>query len=465
MFGFLNTVAARHTQKQFQFPAIAMNYPTPDLEVTSPDNATTIPLSSLTGLNASTDGIAVTARFSNTNWEYGAYERFVVIGNSTNYFFFQKRDSEGVFRWGYVANNVIIVVDQISINYLHDGMFNIGASVRPGRVDFCLNGYTIGYQTTNVALPNITDSDYLAIGHDLGGGLEVNSTVVFDNVKVWAAGLTTTELENATYEAEPLIGVTKQDNLYTVIKAGQSNSGGSSITTAPIGLAYINTDRMHMINKDLTLRPYADPYTTQAYGNALAAFDNTGGYSGAGIMLDNLAARYPTKEFAVMPCNRSGSGLIHNNGQGYWADYPTTLATNGNAKRTSAYALVTYLSMSIARQMGHVLAIEWYQGESDAVDAASLTATDYKQALTDLFDRWRLMLPPIRIIVNLSAAPASGFSNWATIRQALSEFTYDNTYGVDAVSLSTEASEAYHLDGDGQYDLGLMVADELKKHI
>lgn len=465
MLSFINPPFSRQGKRAFKFPSINRDYPAPDIIVNAPERGTIIPLSSMAGFNAETDGMAFTIRFSNTNWGHAAYERYLVVGSGNSNFFFQKRNSEGILRWGYVSKGTIVIVDQMKIDYLHDGMFTLGASIREGRIDICINGFVVGYQTENVLLPALTDADSVCVGRDFNGTQPANSTVIFDDVKIWSHGLTTTELENATYESEPLLDATYDENLWTIIKAGQSNSVGAGAAVKPAGLTYNNADRMYMITKDLTLRPYADPYTTRTYGNVLSAFNDTGGYSGAGVMIDSLAAKYRNKKFAVMPCNRGGTGLVHTPSQGSWGDVSAPAASNGNAKRASHFALATYLSMTVARQMGNVLAIEWYQGESDGLNAAATTAEQYKAALTDLFDRWRLALPPIRLVVNLSAQPSSGYNNWPVIRQALSEFSYANTGKIDAVDLPVIPSEQFHLSGEGQYQLDLLAAAKLKTMI
>jgi len=217
-----------------------------------------------------------------------------------------------------------------------------------------------------------------------------------------------------------------------------------------------------MIAKDLNVRPYADPYSTLAYGNVLKAFNDVGGFSAAGVTIDNLASQYGGKDFAAMPINRGGAGLVHDNGAGKWSDSTGgAVITTGDTKRISAYALAGYLSMLIARQYGRVLALEWYQGETDGVDGATVTITEYNAVLTELFDQWRLVLPPIRIVVGLSDTPSSGFSNWDEIQDAHAAFSYADTYYVSAEGLEFQVSEEYHLTGQGQYDLGVLVADKI----
>lgn len=465
MLGFINTGPSRHIKKLFQFPAVPMDFPDPDMTLDSPARGSSVPLSSLPDMNAAMSGIAFTARFSNADWTFGSNEMLFAIGDSNNYIYFQKRISGLKFRWGLVSNGTIILIDEFSVDFLYNGMMTIGASIRADRIDFCVNGYTVGYQTDGITLPAITAVNTVEIGRFFGGAQTANPSVAFDSVKIWTGGLSTIEIENATYEAEPLQGAARQSNLWTLIKAGQSNSSGASIIAAPPGLAYRNPGRIHMINKDLTIRPYADPYSTLAYGNELAAYDEAGGYSGAGVTIDTLASRYGACEFAAMPCNKGGTGLIHDGGEHYWTDEPSGEITTGNPKKTTSYALAAYLSMLVAKQKSNLLAIEWYQGETDAVDGSAVSADAYKAALAGLFDKWRLVLPPLRVVVGLCAAPSGGFSNWPVIQQALAEFIYPQTYFVDANGLSTIGSEPYHLDSQGQYDLGLMVATELKKRI
>lgn len=184
MFTFINPPSARSRKRAFQFPPVNKDYPAPAITVTAPVQGTVIPLSSLTGFNAKTDGMAFTIRFSNTNWEHGAYERFIVVGSGSSNFFFQKRDSEGILRWGYVAEGTNVIIDQIKIDYLHDGMFTLGASIRDGRIDICVNGFLVGYQTENVLLSALGPSDSVSVGRDFNGSQPANGTVDFDFVKI-----------------------------------------------------------------------------------------------------------------------------------------------------------------------------------------------------------------------------------------------------------------------------------------
>ena len=462
MFGLLNTTSMQK-KNGFSFLAPDRSYPTATKEITSPSAGDESALSDMTGFNASANGMAVTMRFFNDNWDVYADELMITIGNSSDYIYFQKRKSQLQFRWGIVSGGVVQFIDNFTINHLYDGNHTIGISVASNRLSVCVNGCEVAYQTTGITLPSISASDSVYVGKFYNNAFPVNANMTFDHVRVWDSALSRTELENATFEAEPLVGVTRDISTWTVVKAGQSNSLSDDDSGMPSGLSYTNTSRIKMINKDFGVRDYSDPYATTSYGDWFGEFIENGGFSGVGVTLDNLASAYGGKDFASLACNRGDTGLLHSGGAGSWADGSAVAATSGDGKRISGYTFAAYQSMLIAAQKTNLLALEWYQGETDGADGSTVTGTQYKDALTALFDRWRVVLPPIRIIVGLCGAPVSGFSNWGVIQTAQSEFSYSNTHFVNADGLSVLGAEPYHLDGAGQRDLGILVADKIIK--
>jgi hypothetical protein len=461
MLGFINAQTPRQKKNGFSFPKINRDFVSATYEVVSPARASRHMLNAYSTLNAASNGMAVTLRLSNTSWRHAGTETLFVIGDSNNYIYFQKRQSGYKLRWGLVSNGNIQLIDEFSVDYLYDGYMTIGASIGAGEVIFCINGVTISRQTTNIALPDITSIDRMEVGQAFDTGQQVNSSVAYDYVRIWDSALSKYEIENATFDAAPLPNISFDNNLWTVIKAGQSNSKADGTCVAPDGYALQNPLRTKMITKDLTVRPYADPYSTLEFGNVLNSFDDIGGFSAAGVTADRLASQYGGKMFAAMACNRGGSGLVHAEGSGKWSDQNGALVTTGDATRISVYTFAAYLSMLIARQYGHLFAIEWYQGETDGTDGANVTIAEYQNALISLFDQWRLVMPPIRIVIGLSDVPASGFSGWTDIQTAQATFDYPNTYHVSAQNLDVFASEDYHLSGQGQFDLGVLVADKL----
>ena len=463
MFGFINATASRQKKNGFSFLPLNRDYPSPSHTITAPGRASSHTVSTITGLDAATKGMALMVRLFNSNWGYGANEMIFSIGNTNDYIYFQKRKSGYKFRWGLVSGSVIQLIDEFSVDYLYDGHITIGASVAPDEIRFCVNGVTISHQTTGITLPNISSTDTIEVGQFFGASQPANPSVIFDWVKVWDKSLSSNEIENATFEYTPLNGVSFDENLWTVIKAGQSNSKANGNCVAPASYAPTNPTQIKMITKDLTVRPYADPYSTLAYGNILTAFDDVGGFNAVGVTIDRLVSRYNGKTFAAMALNRGGSGLVHENGAGKWSNSSSALVTTGNASRISAYALAGYLSMLIARQHGHVLALEWYQGETDGVDGSNVTGVEYNTTLASLFDQWRLVLPPIRIIVGLGDVPSTGFSNWGAIQAAQASFSYANTHYITAEGLEVQLAEDYHLTGQGQYDLGILAAQAIIK--
>ena len=465
MLGFFNTTPSRHIAKGFSFPAIDRTYPAPDKIISAPTAGSTHALSDMSALDTASNGISVVARFKNENWSYGSNEIFLWVGDASNYIYFQKRSSGLKFRWGVCSGGTFQLIDEIPVDYFYDGNMTIGVSVGAGRINFCINGYTMTYQTDGITLPDIDDADNVYIGYNNGSSQTVNSTVEFDTVLIWDTALSVTEIENATFEAEPLIGVTKDTNLWTIIKAGQSNSKGNDAASKPSGYDYTNPSRIKMINKDLNIRAYADPYSTLTYGNELAAFDDVGGFSAAGVTIDELATAFPTLQFAAMPCNRGGSGMLYDAGNSVWADISFVVSTTGTPKNTSLYAFACHVSMLVAAQKSNLLAFEWYQGEADAITGTGVTKVQYKNALAELFDSWRTILPPLRVVIGLADEPDTGFDNWATIQDAQSEFSYADTYHVSAAGLERKSDDQVHLTGVGQRDLGYLVAVKLKENI
>jgi hypothetical protein len=460
MLGLLNTTS--HQKKNgFVFADINRAFPLPTKNITSPARGDVIALSDMTGFDSSTNGLSMAFRVYNDQWTLNVDEILFTIGDASNYLFFQKRKSGLAFRWGLVSSGVIQIIDEFSVETLYDGYHTIGASIGASQLTFCVNGCTVGYQTTNITLPTITSAHSVYVGKFYNNAFPVNTNMVFDDIRIWDFALSQTEIENATFEAEPLSGVTKQGNLWTVVKAGQSNSTGDDDSAKPPSYNYQNLSRMKMMNKDFQIRAYTDPYTTTSYGNPFNQFIETGGFSGVGVTLDRLAGHYSDKEFTSLACNRGDSGLIHNSGSGYWDDGSAVVMTTGNAKRISSYTFAAYQSMLIAQQKSNLLAFEWYQGETDALDAAGVSVAAYQVTLAKLFDRFRHVLPPIRIVIGLGDAPASGFSNWSNIQTAQAGFMYDNTYHVSAQGFEVNVAEPYHLTGNGQKSLGDAVADKI----
>lgn len=461
MLGFMNTTAIRQKKNGFQFVPLNRTYAVPSKTITTPSAGDEVALSDLTGFDASSTGMAFAMRFFNDNWDVYADELMITIGNASDYIYFQKRKSGLKFRWGIVAGGVIQLIDDFTINHLHDGNHTIGISVASDQFTICVNGCMVGYQTTGITLPAITSLDNVYVGKFYNGSFPVNANMTFDHIKVWANALSQTELENATFEAEPIVGATKDHNLWTVVKAGQSNSLSDDDSGVPSGLTYENPTRIKMMNKDFNIRAYADPYATTSYGNMFGEFIENGNFSGVGVTLDRLAARYGDKSFMSLPCNRGNTGLIVDGGAGFWGDGTGVVTTTGDGKRISSYAFGAYQSMLLTMQCANLLALEWYQGETDATDGSGVSEADYKNALADLFDRWRNVLPPIRIVVGLCEAPASGYANWATIQDAQANFVYDNAYHVSADGFEVNVAEPYHLTGNGQYALGEAVATQI----
>lgn len=433
----------------------------PDMSLDSPVRASSVSLAPIANLDGSQNGLAITARFKNTNWRHAGTEILLKIGNSNNYIYFQKRQSGYKFRWGIVSNGVIQLIDEFSVDYLYDGTFTIGASVRAGEIIFTMNGLTLSRQIDNVSLPDITAVDTVQIGQDFDTGQQANSNVIYDSVSIWDRGLTKTEIENATFESAPLDNISFDNNTWFLIKAGQSNSKADSDCVKPSAYDYTKPSNIKLLSKGMVLGAYTDPYTHLNDGNVFNAFNDVGGFSAAGVTLDRLAVQYSNKIFATTPCNMAGTGLVNETAAGKWDGTVGALATTGNSKRVSVYALTTYLTMLLAAQHGNLLAIEWYQGETDAQDGSTVTAQDYKDALTELFDSWKLILPPIRVLVGLSDQPSSGFLNWAVIQGAQESFAYEGLSFVSAQNLDVLTSEDYHLNGDGQKALGDLVADAI----
>jgi hypothetical protein len=285
--------------------------------------------------------------------------------------------------------------------------------------------------------------------------------VVFDSVCVWNSGLSKVEIENATYESAPINGVSFDNSLYFLVKAGQSNSKADSDSIKPSGYNYEKPSALYNLSKGHVLESYSDPYTHLNDGNILNAFNDVGGFSAAGVTIDRLAQSYPLLKFATVPCNMGGTGLVNETNAGKWGAYSGALVTTGNAKRVSIYALATHLTMCIAAQRGNLLAFEWYQGETDGQNGSTVTGVEYQSTLTNLFDDWRVMMPSIKILVGLGDTPSSSFSNWNVIRNAQASFSYADTYYVSAQGLNVLTSEDYHLNGQGQKDLGDLVADQI----
>lgn len=460
MLGLFNT-SSLQGGRAFRFDARDLRCPPPSKTITVPLAATSVALSDVPTLDCAANGMAFAMRMFNDNWDIYADEFLITIGTASDYIYFQKRRSQYQFRWGIVAGGEIQLIDQFGINVLYDGNITMGVSIAADRLNVCVNGCLVSHQTTNIDLPDISDADSVYVGTLYNGSYQVNANIAYDWIKIWDAPLSQTELENATFEAEPLVGATRDENLWMVVKAGQSNSIGDDDCATPAGLSYANTSRIKMLNKDFTLRAYADPYTDTSYGNWMGIFDATGGYSGAGVTLDRLADFYQGKNFAVMPCNRGGTGLIHDGGHGVWDDTSSVVLSTGDAMRISGYAFATYQSMLLASQKTRMLAFEWYQGETDGEDAATVTAAAYRETLEKLFDRWRLVLPPLRIIVGIADAPDTGYANWATIQSAQSAFRYPRTSFVSAAGLARFPLEQVHLTGEGQRDLGHLVADQI----
>lgn len=460
MLGLYN-ITARQKKNGFAFASINRAYPTPTKTISSPANGDVSSLSDMTGFDSSTTGLSVSVRLHNTTWTDNIDEILFTVGNATDYLYFQKRRSGMKFRWGLVSGGVIQIIDEFTVGMLYDGNLTIGASIGAGRLNFCVNGCTVGYQTTNITLPTITSSDSAYVGKFYNSAFPVNAGMSFYNMKIWDSALSQIEIENATFEAEPFVGAVKDTNLWTLVKAGQSNSFGDDDSGKPSGYDFQNPSKIKMMNKDFTVRSYADPHATTSYGNLLGQFIENGGFSAAGVTLDRLAGHYGGKDFASLSCARGNTGLIHNDGSGYWTDGSSVISTTGDAKRTSSYAFAAYQSMVIAAQKSNLLALEWYQGETDSLDASGVSALAYQQTLTALFDRWRNVLPPIRIVVGLSDAPASDFSNWSVIQSAQAGFTYPKTHHVSAQGFEVIGAEPYHLSGNGQKSLGDAVADKI----
>lgn len=234
-------------------------------------------------------------------------------------------------------------------------------------------------------------------------------------------------------------------------KLGQSNSVGTQ-ATAPAPSLYNNLSQMQIITKNGALdTSYQDPSSSNGTDALFGNFQQNGFFSSGGVEIDSIAGANAGKDIAVMHIDRGNTGLVDASGPFRWLAWNNSIA---NERKLNAPAYQATLMQIVGALHGRPLSRTWWQGESDAGNAA-INQFQYRSELVNLFTLFDKYVRVPTIVVGLHDEPSAGRANWSTIQAAQAEINdyYANAHHISALGASTVVDEI-HLDQAGYISVG-----------